>query len=57
MLQIYVYNNHILLSKVRQSGLFLENFPSDEDAPDRLLSQIPEFAYCLMGSKIRHYKL
>lgn len=57
MLQINVYNNHILLSKVRQSSPFLENFPSDEDGPDRLLSQISEFTCCLMNSKIRHYKL
>ena len=33
MLQIYVYNNHILLSKVRQFCPFLENFPFDEDEP------------------------
>ena len=49
MLQIYVYNNHILLSKVRRSSPFLENFPSDEDEPDYLLSQIPELAYCFNG--------
>ena len=30
---IYVYNNNILLSKVRQFCPFLENFPFDEDEP------------------------